>query len=166
MDLIKILSNSTRMQVLQYLQMHGAATTKQISDYLPDVPVPTLYRHINYLIGEGIVQVTEERKIRGSVERVLAINAEKLNESGDISDVAYQFLMEIYTRFYRYSRKSDPDPVKDKLALRTATLKLTDKEMEDMLNELATVFAKYEALSQQSKGKLRSISTISAPVEE
>ena len=66
MELIKVLSNPVRMQVMQYLQTYGEATTKQISDAITDVPAPTLYRHINILLKEEVLLVKEERKVRGS----------------------------------------------------------------------------------------------------
>lgn len=42
MDIVKVLSNPIRMQVMQYLQTYGEATTKQISESLKDIPTPTI----------------------------------------------------------------------------------------------------------------------------
>lgn len=165
MDFLKLLSNSTRMRIMQYLQAHGDVTSRQISDFLSDVPVPTLYRHINYLIDVGLVTIKEERKVRGSLERLLSINHSKLNESGDISDTAYQFLMDIYIKFYNYNQKPDNDPVKDKLMLRTITLNLNDSDMDAMLYDIKLVLERYVNITKNSKDKLRSISIISAPLE-
>ena len=44
MDLIKAISNTSTLQIVQYLQIYGEATTKQISEALPDISAPTLYR--------------------------------------------------------------------------------------------------------------------------
>ena len=92
MDLIKVLSYPVRIRVMQYLQTHGEATTKQISEAISDVPAPTLYRHINTLLKEEVLLVKEERKVRGSLERLLVINVEKMSAAADsnISDSAYQ----------------------------------------------------------------------------
>lgn len=91
MNLIKVLSNPARMQIMQYLQIHGEATTKQISEALPDVAAPTLYRHINIMLEEGALSIKEERKVRGSLERLLVINREKFAEAknGNVADAAY-----------------------------------------------------------------------------
>lgn len=165
MDLIKILSNSTRMQIMQYMQIHGDSTTKQIAESLSDIPAPTLYRHINYLIDVGVLLIKEERKVRGSLERVLSFNSVKLSEDNDFSGAAYQFLFEIYSRFRNYAQKPDADPVKDKLAMRTSIYTLSDDEMDSLIHELGQVIEKYQSISEKSTGKKRSVSIIFAPGE-
>lgn len=165
MELIEILSNPVRIQVMQYLQIHGEATTKQISEAINDIPAPTLYRHINTLLKEEMLIIKEERKVRGSLERLLAINKDKFTaiENGSVADVAYHFLMEIYARFQKYSIKPNANPGKDRLGLRTRMLCLTDEEFDLFLQDIAAVLDKY---GEKTDGKKRSISFISAPVEE
>lgn len=165
MDFIKILSNSTRMRIMQYVQANGTVTTKQIAENIKDVPPATLYRHINYMIDAGLIVVKDERKVRGSVERLLAFDQSKINECG-ISDLAYQFLMGLYINFYNYGLKEGADPVKDMLMMRTATFKLTDQELTQMLTEFGVVMQKYARISEKSEGKIRSFSTILSPTEE
>lgn len=166
MDLIKVLSNPVRIRVMQYLQTHGEATTKQISEAISDVPAPTLYRHINTLLKEEVLIVKEERKVRGSLERLLAVNVKKMSAASDsnISDSAYQFLMELYMKFYKYSCKDNADPQKDRLSLRTYVLNLTDDSFDNFMRDIASVIGKYQGAEEN--GKLRSVSFISAPVEE
>ena len=166
MDLIKVLSNPVRIRVMQYLQTHGEATTKQISEAISDVPAPTLYRHINTLLKEEVLLVKEERKVRGSLERLLVINLEKMSSASDsnISDSAYQFLMELYMKFHKYSCKDNADPQKDRLSLRTCVLNLTDDSFDNFMRDIASVIGKYQGAEEN--GKLRSVSFISAPVEE
>lgn len=166
MDLIKVLSNPVRIRVMQYLQTHGEATTKQISEAISDVPAPTLYRHINTLLKEEVLLVKEERKVRGSLERLLAVNVQKMSAASDsnISDSAYQFLMELYMKFHKYSCKDNADPQKDRLSLRTCVLNLTDDSFDNFMRDIASVIGKYQGAEEN--GKLRSVSFISAPVEE
>ena len=166
MDLIKVLSNPVRMRIIQCMIGYGDATTKQIAEYVSDVPVPTLYRHINYLIDVGLITVKEERKVRGSVERVLTVNPTKPYDETDISNLAFQFLMEMYSRFDKYSKRPDADPIRDKLALSTAIFKLTDEEMDNFAKDIGEVMMKYDAISKESKGKIRSVSMVLSPVDE
>ena len=161
MRLSEILSNPVRLRIVQYLQVNGEATTKQMCAELDDVPVPTVYRHINRLIEDEVLLVKEERKVRGSTERVLAINEKRWSEeTGDLADVSYQFLMSLYDRFREY----DGDPVKDMLCLRTCMLRLSDGAFESFLKEYAALLGKY--LGLQDGGKVRNVSIISAPVSE
>ena len=165
-ELIKVLSNPVRIRVMQYLQAHGEATTKQISEAISDVPAPTLYRHINTLLKEEILLVKEERKVRGSLERLLVINVEKMSAAAgsNISETAYQFLMELYMKFQKYGCKKDANPQKDRLSLRTCVLTLTDDSFDRFLQDIAAVINKYS--EAEENGRLRSVSFISAPVEE
>ena len=151
---------------MQYLQTHGEATTKQISEAISDIPAPTLYRHINTLLKEEVLLVKEERKVRDSLERLLAINVKKMSAvaDSDISETAYQFLMELYMKFHRYAYKGNADPQKDRLSLRTCIFTLTDDSFDNFMQDIAVVIDKYQ--KAEENGKLRSISFISAPIEE
>lgn len=164
MKLSDIITNPIRMKIMQLLQIRGEATTKQICEELHDVPQPTLYRHINYLLKEEVLIVKSERKVRGSVERLLAFNEAKFAENPDIADTAYQFLMALCGSFQRYSDRENADPVADMLSLRTYMLTLTDESYADFFAELRQVIEKYS--KPEEGGKIRSFSVISAPVTE
>ncbi len=164
MKLSDIITNPVRMKIMQFLQIKGEATTKQICEELPDVPTPTLYRHINYLLKEEVLIVKEERKVRGSLERLLVLNDAKLTENADIVDIAYQFLMALYGSFQRYSEKENADPFADMLSLRTYMLALTDESYGNFFKEIREVIDKYS--EPEKGGKSRSFSVISAPVME
>lgn len=164
MNLSDIITNPVRMKIMQFLQIKGEATTKQICEELPDVPTPTLYRHINYLLKAEVLVVKEERKVRGSLERLLALNDAKLTENADIADIAYQFFMALYGSFQRYSEKENMDPLADMLSLRTYMLTLTDESCVNFFKEIREVIDKYS--EPEKGGKSRSFSVISAPVIE
>ncbi|MDE5583619.1 MAG: hypothetical protein K2J08_07935 [Ruminococcus sp.] len=74
--------------MIQYLQIHKEATTKQVSEAIPDIPAPTLYRHINFMLKENLLIIKEERKVRGSLERLLAINHDKWSAENNLTDTA------------------------------------------------------------------------------
>ena len=166
MKLSDVLSNPVRMKVMQYLQIHGEATTKQISEACADIPAPTLYRHINFLLKEDVLVVKEERKVRGSLERLLTLNEDKWSAktNADVADIAYQFLMSLYGSFQRYSELEGRDPAADMLSLRTSILTLTDESFDSFFKEYRELIAKYN--KTEDGGKPRSISMISAPVIE
>ena len=164
MKLSDVITNPVRMKIMQFLQIRGEATTKQICEELHGIPQPTLYRHINYLLKEEVLTVKSERKVRGSLERLLALNEAKFNETTDIADSAYQFLMALYGSFQRYSDKENADPYADMLSLRTYMLTLTDESYENFFAELRKVIEKYS--KPEEGGKSRSFSVISAPVTE
>ena len=166
MELKDILGNPVRLRIIQFIQVNGTATTKQLSANMNDVPEPTIYRHVNALLKEGVLMVKEEKKIRGTTERTLAIDekvwASKFSE--DFADIAYQFLMSIYGNFREYSAKGGCDPAADMLSLRTAILRLSDERFAQFYADLRGLMEKYQG--SEDGGRPRSISFISAPVIE
>lgn len=168
MDLIKTLSNPIKLQIMQYMQENEVVTTRQIAEKLSDVPTPTLYRHINTMLKEEVLIVKEERKVRGSLERLLAINTQRMVdvENAEIADAAYQFFMNLFLQFLQYSKGEHCDPVRDMLSMRTTMLKLTDESFLEMMNEWKALIIKYQDKEDKAQGKLRSITFVSAPVEQ
>ncbi|HEX9334590.1 MAG TPA: helix-turn-helix domain-containing protein, partial [Pseudonocardiaceae bacterium] len=51
--------------------MHGGRTrtTSDLCARLPDVPKTTVYRHVALLAGAGLLEVVDEQRVHGAVER-------------------------------------------------------------------------------------------------
>lgn len=164
-DIIKLMSNPVRIRIIQFLLQQGEATTKQIAEKLPDIPAPTIYRHINLLLKDEALTITSEHKVRGSLERTLALNVSKIinAKNGSLADMAYSFFMSLYSQFYQYAQQENSDPVKDCLFLSTVALHLTDQDYETMMTEIGAIIQKYQAYENKQEGKVRSFSLISAP---
>lgn len=163
MNIVEILSNPIRIQVMQYLQTCGEATTKQIAEALSAISMPTLYRHINVMLEQEALLVKEERKVRGGTERLLVINEEIFGVSKNLSQNAYQFLIGLYMKFQRYSERDDANPQRDRLSLRTCIVRLPDSRYDELMDEIGDVIEKYQEMNEG--GKERSLSIISAPVD-
>ena len=163
MELLSLLAHPVRLRILQEVQRRETATARQIAAALPDVSAPTLYRQIDRLLQEGALLVKAERKVRGSVERLLAVDQAGLAAAGngDIAGAAYQVLMGLYAEFDRYARRPDADPARDLLCLRTCSLTLPDERFGEFLAELGAVFAKYQG--ETGGGKTRLVSLVSVP---
>ena len=174
MNYSEILSNPARMRIMQYMSVHGQATVKEIAEYHPDIPRRTLYRHIDFLIEAGAITIIEEHKVRGAYERLLKDNTEGFVRNSDLSDSAYAFFMDIYAKFNKYNKDHHgtvhEDFEKDMLCFGTSTLFLDDEEMKAFMEEMNTLPQKYEKAHKEKygeeiKGKLRSLSFISSPLE-
>jgi hypothetical protein len=96
---------------------------------------------------------------------VLALNTDFMvaSEHDDVAGVAYQFLMGLYIQFQHYCDKQEIDPVRDMLMMRTCMLKLDDEKYMELLEEWTQLIEKYK--KDAGKGKNRSLSLISAPVD-
>jgi len=164
MGLEDILSNPIRLRIVQYLQINGTATTRQLADHMDDVPAPTIYRHVNTLLKQGILKIEEERKVRGTTERTLALDEEVWASKMplDIADTAYLFLMSLYGNFRDYSSAGGCDPARDMLSLRTIILRLSDERFAQFFMDYKQLLEKYQGL--EDGGRQRSISIVSAPI--
>jgi len=165
MKISEVMSNPVRQRIVQHIYINKEATPRELLEAMPDVPTATLYRHINCLLDEGILLVKEERKIRGTTERLLAINEESWPASKDdsVAEAAYQFLMSLYFDFKGYEA-SGRDLAEDRLGFRTAMMSLSDERFDAFLGEYRELVSRY--MAQQDGGKLRSVSFVSAPVTE
>ena len=168
-DIYEVLLNPTRVRIMQTLILGAreTITAGEICELLSDVPRTTLYRHINVLIEANVLHVAAERKVRGSVERTLSLNAaeiEKLRDAEDVPQVAFRFLMLTYAKFERYFRDKDR-AAPDRIFLRNAVMMLTDQEFDGFLSELRALYEKYHFLDAAPGRKPRDISIISAPPE-
>lgn len=65
-----------RMRILVEISSQRM-TAQQLVRLLPDVPQATLYRHLNTLVKAGILQVVEERPVRGTLEKVYALHQQQ-----------------------------------------------------------------------------------------
>lgn len=67
-----IVLHPVRLRIVQ--QLGGRQlTTAALREELPDITQATLYRHVAALIAAQIVTVVDERRVRGTIERTLAL---------------------------------------------------------------------------------------------
>lgn len=70
--IVETVTHPVRLRIIQ--QIGGRSlTTAQLREALPEVTQATLYRHVSALLEAGMLAVVEERKVRGAVERTLAL---------------------------------------------------------------------------------------------
>ena len=74
MELAEIVMNPARQRIFQYFLLHETGTGKGIRNALPDIPIESLYRHLNILANTSILMVVGENRIRGTVESVYQLN--------------------------------------------------------------------------------------------
>ncbi len=86
MSKIDLLLHPIRIRII--LALGGKPLTPgQIAREISDVPQTSLYRHINALLDGGIIQVVDERPVRGTVEKMFALVAGATRISRDELEV-------------------------------------------------------------------------------
>ena len=141
-------------------------TTREIAKVLPDVPVPTLYRHVRVLDEAGILRCTGERKVRGTVERsyTLAEGGGELDHDAVPSPEdnlnALSNFATVVTQAYRtYIALGGIEPPRAGMQ----AMYLTDEEHTALLQGLRELLANYEGHSPGEGRQRRLVSLIDLP---
>jgi len=169
-DIITIMMNPIRIKILQELGLKGKATTKEIQKACGDIAQATLYRHLNELLKNDIIQVIDENIINGIIEKVYKI---KLNLTLEIAkdpsklsiddylDIFSQFMISILADFKSYIAHEDAiAKIKTSLGFSSNTLFLTDDELKEMTTEFRASINKRLRNESTPERKLRKISSI------
>ena len=160
--------NPVRMRIIQEVSTRQNITATELCERISDVPRTTMYRHINILLSNNILSVISEKKIRGSLERTLALNIGEISKNNTLENAsqnALGFMMNKYARFHNYFSDENPDPAKDKIFLNNSVMMMDDDEFDQFLSELRGLIIKYNFKVANGR-KARDISIISSPVEE
>ena len=163
----EIMLHATRMRIVQALASCERLTASEIGEKINDVPRTTLYRHINILLEADILAVAQERKIRGSLERTLTLNMNRLAEQSKAENLpqqAFGFLMNTYGKFERYCKSEHAASGNNKIFFNNTVLMMTDQEFDQFLLELQALLVKHYFDAAEGR-KPRDISIISAPPE-
>ncbi|MEU7845340.1 helix-turn-helix domain-containing protein [Micromonospora sp. NPDC049114] len=113
-------------------------TTQGLLELLPDVPQATMYRHLAILVKAGLVEVVDERRVRGTVERVYALPAHgaTLDPAAlatatpeDHARYFTAFMSSLLSEFSRYLTRERIDFTADGVGYQQLVLHLTDAEL-------------------------------------
>ncbi|RYU15568.1 helix-turn-helix domain-containing protein [Nocardioides iriomotensis] len=143
-----LLLHPVRLRIVQCLLGDRSRTTGELRADLPDVAPATLYRHVATLHDAGLLQVVDERRVRGATERTYRLRdparvvgpAEAASMSVDEHRQAFTaFVAGLLGDFDRYLDSGDVDLARDLVGYRQAALHLSDDEMRQLLDDLVAV---------------------------
>jgi hypothetical protein len=64
-----LLFHPVRMRIVQAFLNDRTLTVGELATEMPEVPTATLYRHVGLLTDGGVLEIVDERPVRGTVER-------------------------------------------------------------------------------------------------
>jgi DNA-binding transcriptional ArsR family regulator len=163
---VDIIMNPVNQRIAQYLILNKTGTVNDIATELSDVSKPSLYRHIKMLLDAGLIEVVEEKAVRGTVQKTYALVVSPLGEPSqkDIAQLVSYTLMSVMASFMTYFAREDVDMRKDMLSVSSSTLMLSDSEFMEMLGKIGEVFNGYIRNKPGEGRKPRNLVFISAPV--
>ncbi len=175
MKKIEAILHPVRFRMIQYFLDGQKKTAKELAIKLPDISQATLYRQLDTLVKAGILSVVEEKPVRGTVEKVYAVNfSGVILRKEDIRDLSREehlqyfllFTAQLAKDFETYLQNDDVDFERDGVGYRQTAVYLTDSEFKQLAGELSAVMKKYVNNPPAPGRKKRMISTIVIPEYE
>ncbi|MFJ4597347.1 helix-turn-helix domain-containing protein [Kitasatospora sp. NPDC088861] len=148
LDAVDLLLHPVRLRVVHALAGGQVLTTSQLCERLSGVSKVTVYRHVALLAEAGFLEVAEERRVRGAVERHY-----RLREDRPVVDAAVAATMTredhrrgfaaamavLIAEFNAYLDREDADPAARGVAYRQGTFWLDPAELAEFSGELRAV---------------------------
>lgn len=174
-SIVEAMSNPIRMKIVQEIIKKETATTKEIAQACSEIPQATLYRAINKLVKNNIIEVVSENKIRGVSEKVYKIKVnpfdvvdqivEENNKDG-LVNLFYNFMMTLMADFQNYASNEEVNFIKDVIGIRSYAAYLTDEESMELMKEIRESIAKRINNEKTPERRLRKLSTVFVPVDD
>lgn len=169
-----VLLHPVRLRIALALLGGRALTTGELGTELSDVPPATLYRHVAALADGGVLDVVEERRARGAVERTYALaagaghvdaEAARAMSPDDHRRAFLTFVLSLVASFDTYLATPAPDLARDVVGYRQAALRLTDEEAYELVAELREVVGRRLDLPPAPGRRRRVLATVLMPTE-
>lgn len=141
MDALELIGHPARLRIVHALRGR-TLTTAQLHERLPDVSKAMLYRHVDLLAEGGILEIAEERRVRGAVERHYRLHQERATIDTETTatltpdDHRRGFsiaLAALIAEFNAYLDGENADPAADPVGYRQHAIWLNDAELHAML---------------------------------
>ena len=164
------LLHPVRLRIVQAL-VGRQLTTLQLQTVVADVPIATLYRHVNKLVEAGLIQVIAERQVRGSAERTLAVVEASLPlgelptaEPDEMVRHFATFLGTLLHGFGRYAHSSGVSGAReDGVGYGITPLWLSDEELDELTTALRSSLQAARRKKPGAGRRRRLLSTVLYP---
>jgi DNA-binding transcriptional ArsR family regulator len=167
-----LILHPVRMRIIGLLVGGRRLTAQEMAEVLKDVPLPSLYRHLNKLVQGDILTVVDEHRVRGTFEKVYALSKPHVNLTAD--DLAQAslddhmryfmtFMASVLDNFGRYLQQEHVDLLADRVGYRQVPLYLSDEEFDEFAEKLRALFTKAMLNGPAPGRRRRMVSTIVIP---
>lgn len=172
---VDVLLHPVRLRIAQAFLGDRALTTGDLRAELPDVPSATLYRQVAALAEGGVLEVVDERRVRGSVERTYRLRAGAAHVDGDAArsmtlDEHRQgfmtFVLGLVADFDAYLNRGDVDLERDLVGYRRNALYLTDAELTEVIDGIRAVLGPHLGNGPGDGRSRRLLATVLVPGAE
>jgi DNA-binding transcriptional ArsR family regulator len=147
-DTLELLGHPVRLRIVHAMRGGRTLTTAHLCALLPDVSKAMVYRHVDLLTAGGVLEVAEERRVRGAVERHYRLRQDRASidpataASLSPDDHRRAFATAVATliaEFNAYLGRENTNPATDPVGYRQHAVWLTGDELTAMIKELREV---------------------------
>ncbi|MEU0570768.1 helix-turn-helix domain-containing protein [Nonomuraea sp. NPDC005983] len=148
MDTLELLLHPVRLRIVHAMSGGHTRTTSDLCAGLPDVPKTTVYRHVALLAEAGVLEVADEQRVHGAVERHYRLRRERTMIDADaaasmsLDDHRSGFaaaMAALHAEFNAYLDRDGADPTADSVGYRQGTVWLSPEELAEMVEVLRDV---------------------------
>lgn len=167
-----VVLHPVRMRIVQAFLGDRQLTTGDLRTEIPDVAPATLYRQVAALAQGGVLDVVDEKRVRGAVERTyrLRTGAAHVDAEGarqmsveEHRQVFLTFAVGLLADFDRYLDGGDVDMARDLVGYQQNAMHLTDGETSELVEDLRAVLLPRLALPPAPGRTRRLIATVLMP---
>jgi DNA-binding transcriptional ArsR family regulator len=176
-DVLELLVHPVRLRIVHAMRGERTLTTARLCALIPNVSKATVYRHVEALAAGGILEVAEEHRVRGAVERAYRLRADRAvldpeaaggspGQRRDAYRQAFAVAMAaLAAEFDAYLEDEDADPLADLVGFRQHAVWLDRGELESLIAELRKVIAPRLANKPEGTRSRYLLSPIHFPAE-
>jgi DNA-binding transcriptional ArsR family regulator len=175
MDNLVLLLHPVRVRIIHALSGSQVRTTAELADRLPDVSRATVYRQVALLMEGGILEIAEERRVRGAVERSYRLRSGRAvisrEEAAAMSKEQHReafasALAVLVAEFNAYLDGPDSDPSRDRVGYTQIPVWLNRRELADVQRVVVDVVAANRQNRRESGRRPYLVSPIIFPLAE
>jgi DNA-binding transcriptional ArsR family regulator len=175
METLDLLLHPVRLRIVYALSGGRVRTTADLCASLPDVPKTSVYRHVGLLAEAGVLEVADEQRVRGAVERHYRLRRDRTvidpdaGASMSLDDHRHGFaaaMAALHAEFNAYLDRPGADPFADQISYRQGILWLSEDEITEMAGEVRAIFAARAGNEPAPGRRPRLMSLIEFPTEE
>lgn len=148
MDTLDLILHPVRLRILHAMSHGTTSTTSDLCARLPDISKATVYRHVAVLVDGGLLEVVDEQRVHGAVERHYRLNRERASIDGDtaatmsLEDHRRAFAVAVavlVAEFNTYLDRENADPTADSVGYMQLPLWLTQDELTETISEVINI---------------------------
>lgn len=147
-----VVNHPVRMRIFQALHAEELSIN-QLAKLLPDVPKPSLYRHIHQMVEAGVIEVTRTRQVNGIEERFYSavsdlIDPTDIDRPGGLEEFADHVQLYgsgVVQELTRYILSSQP-PHEQNIAARDHIFYATEQEFVQVREAIYQMLKELEAI--------------------